>query len=130
MSDLRKHLEALRGEHLSAEYPGDLAADTARTKQSERRIGTQILTGAAAIAALVAIVIWVNRSPVVMEQAAVDPPVSEREPTALATFPALTVPMPPEDASFAIEAPKLHCAMPAFPSLFDLLNLESEKESI
>jgi hypothetical protein len=132
MSKLRQHLEQLRGEHLAAQYPGNLPADVERMSRSRWRLAAQLVTGAAAIAALVAMIVWLGNARVVIEQASTEQKVTESVPFALGTFAALShsLPHPPEGVSFAIEAPPLSTAMPPFPSLFDLLNIETEKESI
>lgn len=62
MSRLRQQLDDARREHLATRYPGDLAADIARTesRRSARRLIFGGSLAAAAIAACVMIVVYVR----------------------------------------------------------------------
>jgi len=63
MSDLRKHLQSAKEAHHAARYAGDLAADVLIPRMS---IGRQLMIGASvagAIAAVLAMIVWVGSHP-------------------------------------------------------------------
>lgn len=57
MTDLRKHLQSAKREHLAVRYPGDLAAEILSPRQSLRPL---LWIGPLAAAAIVMLVLWLR----------------------------------------------------------------------
>lgn len=127
MSDLRKHLDAAKGEYRSTRYPGDLAAQVLKRPQGSRN-GRWVVAAMFAAAAVLFVMLWMNvpqkrestgERPIASDMQEIETGDSEEETVefesfAFADMPSLSLPAIPDEMEFTPAAPEFHAQTPGF----------------
>jgi hypothetical protein len=145
MKELRKHLQAARGEYEAARYPGDLSSQVLGRRQTSRN-GRWVVGVIFAAAAALFVVLWMN---VPAPRGSGETPIVDRTPQTIlpdedalawapeadeftdtetmdveeeyvyTDLPVLSIPGIPEEVEFSPVAPSFSVAVPTFSLLTD-----------